>query len=558
MATSADFMRLSPLRGLSPRQRRLLDRRAHVEHTQYEDLLPWAPAVKTVNGRAVLIPAVKRKPGIRLGLAAQQVRSLVDRLVGEGADPAIHLDDPSTPDDEGAEGVTSPRVEIVKQALGDDGLDLVASLSIPAQDLAVCGSFNLGLHWPDGAAWPELVHLDPEWAEPIYASQVRTARARAIAEDLADRAGLIMPGDEDGPHLPVPDGARSQDLAFVRYEWPTDEAAADGGQTQTTDRRIWRRRDYLPDAIVEYEPVEVASSTQARPAFVPLPVEPHMWGVVPLVWLAAPGARAGEVDGPSFLSEPLLSIAAAVDYTRSREGDAVALNCAPLLTLRDVERRGAHAETITGPGPSEVPTDAGAVLELESTGIGGVTGEASLLEMSGEAPKAARDHADSLLDAAASLTGIVRHDPADAGVVQSGLSRRIMLEPTIKTVGAYRAVMGRGLRRFVQVLVKVLRARGVLDGDVDGSIEWPEQVSLTAADLLAAAQALTTASGGPVLSQQSAVRLFAQWAEIEDPAGELARVEDDGAAALAAFRDRMPAPKPAEADPTAPDPAPAA
>ncbi len=558
MATSADFMRLSPLRGLSPRQRRLLDLRAHVEHTQYEDLLPWAPAVKMVGGRAVLIPAIERKPGIRLGLAAQQVRSLVDRLVGEGADPAIHLDDPSTPDDEGAEGVTSPRVAIVEQALGEDGLDLVASLSIPAQDLAVCGSFNVGLHWPEGAAWPELVHLDPEWAEPIYASQVKTARARAIAEDLADRAGLIMPGDEDGPHLPVPDGARSQDIAFLRYEWPTDEAAADGGQTQTTDRRIWRRRDYLPDAIVEYEHVEVSASTEARPAFVPLETEPHMWGVVPLVWIPAPMARAGDVDGPSLLSDPLTSIAVAADYTRSRENDAVAVNCAPILALIDLALRGESAGAITSGGPVEVPTDAGAVLELESIGSGGRAGEVKLLEMSGEAPKAARDHADSLVDDAAALTGIVRHDPADAGIAQSGASRRIMLEPTIKAVAAYRGVMGKGLRQFVRVLVKVLRARGVLDGDVDGSVKWPKQVSLTANDLLALAQALTTASGGPVLSQASAVPAYAQGAEIEDAPGELARVERDAMAALAAFRDRMPAPKPAEADPTAPDPAPAA
>lgn len=536
-----DFMRLSPLRGLSARQSLLLSLRAHVEHSQYADREPWSPAVRNVGGSLRLIPAVEREPAVQVGLAAQTVQGLVDRLCGEGSEPEIHLEDVTTGEREGA------NVDAVAEALGEDAMDLAGSMLVPLTDLVVCGSLNLGFHWPDESPWPELVHLAPEWCEPVYVSQVKGDRARAIAADLAERAGVSVPVDERGPYLPAPAGARGRDLAFLRYEWPTDEADGRDGQTPTGQRKIWRRRDYMPDAIVEYEPIEVRATTARRPEFDPLPVDPHMWGVVPFVWVAAPGAVEGDVDGPSILTPPLLSIAEAVDYTRTREHDAVAINCAPLLHLRDLERAGARQSYgAAGLVTPEIQTDAGAVLETTSTGTGGASGAAELLEMSGDAPRAARELAAGLLEDAAALSGIQRHNPADAGVSQSGVSRRLMMQPTIKRVGAYRGVVSKALRGFVRALSRALEARGVTSGPVVASVEWPEQVALTATDLLAAAQALTTACVGPVISGESATRLFAQLAEIEGGSGEWERMTADSSAALAVLRDRVRTPPPGE------------
>jgi hypothetical protein len=513
------FQELSAYRGLSPRQARLLDLRAWLEGTQYDHRkYTWDQAV--VAGRYV--PTGKRIPSVQSGKAREKADKLVDKLTGDGRLPTLRVSDGG--DEE------TPRAVALRDLLWSGaGLDLAQNLDMPALDLIGVGAGCLGFHRTSKApeTW-EPVYLEPEWCEVVYASQAGGARALQIAEDLVAAGAL----PEGSGRLPIPEGARSDEVVFLRYMYPfASEVATSAGGAQTKTSKRWRRRDYLPDAIVEYEDVEVQSSTQAPVDWVAKPLEPHKWGVVPLVWMTPRGTRAGATDGPSLLSGPVQSIIEAIDRTMSLKDSSVALNCSPPLVTIDVADRRTRLlieQDLAGQNDPS-PADAGAVYNFESIGE---HPSVMLLEVSGTAAKSAEEHLadlDAMLDRA---TGVVEYDQSEAGGALSGVALERMLEPTIARVNAYRSRIGPQLVRLAQKLAKALGW-----ADLDVSVQWPAVVGRTAADVLASAQAFTAATGAPVMSTETGARLFAGDAGLDDPEVEARRVVEE----LEATTEQLPA-----------------
>lgn len=505
------FNELNALRGLSPRQQRLLDLEAVVEGTAYDQLHPWE--ARTTTGEP--LECSKRKPEVLLGFAAEKVKKLVRRLTGAGSLPVL-------------EGV-----EPVKPQL--DQLRLDVSLPLAVKDLVVKGSCAMGFaRLADGRFEP--VYIESEWAEPIFVARAGGPRAKQVADELAELE-VPLPAPAAGDWLLVPPGADSHDLVFLRHEWVVDEEVAEisSGQPRTTVR--WRyRRDYLPHVILEYTPIKVSSDDQYVPAWeLTTAPRPHNWGVIPLVWARAPYAKPGDVDGPSFLSPEVLSLSKAADYIDSMGSDSVKKIAWPQLALIDlVDRVDETNRELGQAGESRQSSSSSYVLDLRSSSMSGQQGRAELLEIRGDGPKVAAEHVERLKRRVGELTGLVDFDQSQASGTLSGVALERMLEPMISTIEEWRGPVQGMLIDLVTKLAKVVGRT------VTPVVRWPRIIDVTPTDLVAAAQALSTATGGqPVMSRETAVRLFARLADIPDVEEELKRLDADTEEELARAREAL-------------------
>lgn len=509
----------SARRGLTARQARLLDLEAVYEGTQYDDLLDWEPATRVVAGVERFVLCCERKPGILTGIVPDKIDKLLDRLVGDGRSPSM---------------TEAPKA--VESALVDEvGID--DTLFAAAKDLVVKGSCAAGFARLDDGRFEPLI-LDVTWCEPIFVAQAGEQRAREVRDELAELDGVDLPAPARGDALAVPKGAESHDLCFLRYEYPyTREERERVGSTSTRTRHYRRRTDYLPHVILEYEDVPVdAENPDAPPAWkLASPPRPHNWGVIPIAWERSRGARPGETEGPSFITPAVESIARAADYAESMKHDAVKLIALPQMAEIDVENIVDRVNAENSLDGRVAPTSSSPAAVLRYRSRMGQKGEVKILETTGAGIESARKHVEDLRGHADRVSGILEHDQAKAAGALSGAALERMLEPTIARVNAYRGPLGRMLERLARKVGVVLKADASKT-----TASWPRVVAMTPADLLSAAQALSTASGGAaVISQQTAVELFAKLAELPSSEDELTRVTGDAEAAMARARDAM-------------------
>lgn len=509
------FKQNSPYRGISPRREKLLRLRqwARGDGEQYEDLKPWDPDIGQDGNK---IPARERQPLVQLDIAGQKTRRLVGLLIGEGHLPSVEYEGGGTDE--------------LKDAI-DNTLRLWDSLESPTRDLTF-GAFALAFHRPDPQRPGELtpVPLEIEWAEPIFVSQAQGSRARQIAAELAEVEGMpALPSDDEGPFLRVPEGAPWDDVAFVRYEWETDEELAEtpGGAT-TRDQKVWRRRDYTADGIVEYEPKVVRGDEQINEEWVPLPFEPMSWPDVPVVWRTSMGARPGDTEGRPLLTEAVLTQCKQADYTASLASEGADYNCAPTLALIDLRDR--RQQVLEERGPAGVsralPTDAKAVLEFASRHDGN-GGEAKLLETSGAATGAAHEHIKRVRDWADRATGIVDHDPERAAGALSGVAMRRLVQPTVDQTRAYQGRLGPAIRLYIDKVGRALAADGVISEARVATLTWPDPVEKTPQDVDDAAEAWGKARNLVGIAQEDAVRGFAEDIGHPDPDGMVQRAAEE-------------------------------
>lgn len=514
------FKEQSARRGFTARQSRLLDLEAVYEGTQYDDLLPWEPATRVIGGVERFVLCCERKPAIQVGIVTDKVDKLLDRLVGEGRVPTLV----EVPD-----GIETVLVEQV---------GIADILLLAAKDLIVKGAAAAGFaRLPDKRFEPLI--LDVTWCEPIFVAQAGDRRAFEIRDELAEM-GIALPASAEGDALAVPPGAESHDLCFLRYEYPFTRDERDGS-TATKTKHYRRRVDYLPHAIIAYEDVPVDEhNVDVPPAWKPLPVRPHNWGVVPIAWARSRGARPGESEGPSLITSAVESLARAMDYAESMKHDAVKLVAWPQLAEIDLDNivDRINAENSLDGRVAATPSSPAAVLRYRSRI--GMKGDVKILETTGSGIEAARKHVDDLRGHADRVTGVLEHDQSEAAGALSGTALERMLEPTIARVNAYRAALGAMLVTLAKKIGVVMR-----EDASKASVRWPRVVAMTPADLQAAAQALSTAAGGAaVISQKTAVELFAKLAELPDAEDELARLEEDADTAMQRAREAL-ASKPA-------------
>jgi hypothetical protein len=504
--------------GLTERQRRLLDLEAVYRGTQYDLLRPWDPPVQRIAGVDRFVPCCERKPSVRVGLITDKADKLLDRLVGDGRMPAFA-------------GLSRD----VERALLDE-LDIEDASYLPSLDLVIKGSGALGFARPKGGRF-EPLYLDTTWCEPLFVCHAGESRAAEIAAEMKALGVPLMPVAK-GDHLAVPKGAESQDLCFLRYEYPYDREEVVAGEAYATKTRTFRRRrDYLPNVIVVYRDVEISDGMQAAAKWeLAESPKPHNWGVVPIEWARSRGARPGETEGPSAITPELESIGRSADYAESMKHDAVKLLAWPQLIELDVDEVGTQAAAEYGMQTTQ-SSQSSQVLRYRSHMQ--KQGEVKALEIQGTGIESAQKHIGDLRGHADRISGVLEHDQTKAAGVLSGVAMERMLEPTIARVKAYRKPLTGMFKGLARKIAIVLGAE-----QQEPTVTWPRVVAMTPADLVQAAQALTVAAGGqPVLSQKTAVMLFANLAEIDDAEKELGEVQSDAEAAMKRARDAL-----AEAD----------
>ncbi|MFH1568520.1 MAG: hypothetical protein ABIL09_11040 [Gemmatimonadota bacterium] len=542
MATTSDIVELTALRGLSPRQARLLTLDAIAQGTIYAEagLLPWE---LDTDEHGQYVAARQRAPGVQAGLAGASVQKLLDKLVGARVFPSIVLSD-------GTDATYPPDVEAVDDALWQEGIDLSSALYNPAHDLVVKGSGALGFTHSGPGVW-EAAPLRTEWCDVVFVSQVTGSRARSYAAQIAKFAPEQVGFDDSGPLLVAPTVARSLDVAFLRYQYRWEEEVPRGGRTATETVIHWLRRDYLPNAILEYLPVEVHSDTEVPQEFFPIPTEPHNWGVVPVVWITPRGTDPGVMDGPSLLTEPVKKVCQAADYEESFAHNAFKVNAAPEKDEIDVRDR-AEGEAVMG-GDSNAylkPADAGAINRYQSIGEHPAV---QLLETSGVALTKGLERAQHFAQLVAKLTGIVDYDQSQASGTISGTALKRMADPLLSRVDGYRGRLGPALQLFVQKLATAMRAEGEISSAVSCEAEWPDVIELTAEDISALATAYGMLRQHSLISPETAIVAIGNALGLADPEGEVGKVQAYEQEAMRRAMETMQATGGVDPDPTADD-----
>ncbi len=533
-ASPGNFLALNKLRGFTPRQQRLLELEAVYLGTQYRGLPEWEQEIglkaDPLTGFIGPVPLCghEKEPRLKAGVLEEKIGKLVELCVGEGRFPTIKTT-----------GSGAKRLqEALKQAR------LQETSRGPCRDLLVKGSGPLAFSiLADGRV--EAVPLRPEWCEPIFVSKVGRPRAGDLAEELALLGVPLTPARSPREFLWTPDGAASDDLAMLRYEYVYHEEAAvqDGGASSVD--AMWRSRvDYLPTATVYYQDVRVWSDTAQAGEWVTDYIVPHGYGVVPIAWARSLDAEPGEPEGPSFITESLRSISEAADRALTRKDASVSVVANPKAYTVDLQDIVADYNATQGL-PSNWQATSSEVLSFKAIN-GSSAAKIGLLEPTGKGPEVAKAHLDDLMAHAQRVSGVIAHDPQTAAGILSGTALERMMEPTIARVNNYRVALGNLFTSFAQ---KLAFAMGL--GVVEVEVQWPPVVTKTSADQQAVAQALSTATGGAaVLSQATATKIAANAFEVEDPEAEVEAVTADAEAAMQQARDMIsqaPPPLPADA-----------
>jgi hypothetical protein len=517
------FSDLSALRGLDERQRAMLDLRAIYEGTQYERVtikgqdqkaLPWD--VDQIGDTRV--PASHRKPMVQIGVPDDIVDRVVDLAIGEGRFPALEV-----------EGDPEGRLRDVM--LGGDDLELAYHAPDQLVDLMTVGSMAVGFAHPvdpdTGFSRWESLQLETEWCETVFAGGREQPRARELAAEVAAIEGSGVETAEDGaPIFAMPEGARSDDLVFLRYQWPVaEEQAATSAGVAKRDVTVWYRRDYTTTAIVEYRPVTVEGDTEQTLSFEALPVEPHGWGVVPIQWAKSRGGRRGDTEGASIFSPALQSLTAAADRSASFWTQAAHVSGSPTLVERDVtddvrdalmlamtSGDSAKASDLVGVGPKSV---------LRYT-TSGTSPDVGFLEISGAGPTALKENTDSLVDLAYETARVARHDPDRMKGVLSGTALKRLNEPTVALAQGFRNILGRAWRLLAGKLAVAMEAEKepVRSEEFEITLRWPEIYKPDATDIEAWGRALALAIQAGISSRKTAIGIMASVLDVEDAEAE--------------------------------------
>lgn len=511
--SAATFIALNKLRGLTPRQQRLLELEAVYHSTQYAGLPPWEQETIRDEGGVRQLCGHEREPRLKAGIVEEKVETLLDMLVGEGRFPDLDIED-----------------EDLKTKVED--VSLAKRLRGPVRDIIVKGSGALAVGLVEGEQI-EAQHLRSEWCEPIFVAKAGSPRAFEIADELTDLE-VALPGPRsDREALWVPDGARSDDLVWLRYEYVYhDEAAATHGAKKKV--RWWRRVDYGPTVTVLYEDVQVYETSQVVPQWRVAEVIQHGWGVVPVAWARSADAEEGEPDGPSLVTEALRSIAEAADRALTRKDESVATVSNPKGYTIDLEDLVANVNLERGL-PAGWRASSTEVLHFQSTGE--KEGKIGLLEPTGKGPESAKAHFDDLVSQADRVSRVLTHDPQRVAGVQSGTALERMMEPTIQRVGTLRTPVEELLKTWISIA-----ARGLGKEPPEVWIQWPPIIRPTVTDIQTLATALSAALSNQLISHDTAVRLFATMAGIDDPDAEVEAVlkeSKDAEKAMQAAREAL-------------------
>ena len=431
---------------------------------QYDHL--QHPFSRERHGMDEYVPLDQRRPSVRTNLLRTLVDDSVSLLFSEGHWPSIKADSPVA---------TAFLATLVQQTA-------LNSIMIDAATAGSIGSVAILFRAIDNRPFFDVmptINLTPEWA-------------------------------------PGPPNQLARVLE--RYKVNAAELIAQGYSVDPQRGKYWFQRAWDVQRETWYEPWPVADDSKAAPVIDASRTVTHGLGFVPIVWVRnLPGGD--DVDGACSF-EAAIDTVIETDYLLSQAGRALKYGSDPTLVLKT-------AGTATG-GPARTGGAASA-LELPPEG------DARLLEINGSAASAVLDHVRYLRSLALEAMHGNRSDSDRVTAAQSGRAQELMHQGLIWLADRLRISYGEGallsLLRMVCAASQKLKG-GVIIGDTAVknldpaglALHWPAWFQPTPSDGLAIAQGIVTAFAGDVVSQESAVRLYAAAIGLDDPAAELKRV----------------------------------
>lgn len=434
--------------GYTPREREANLASLYYWGRQYDHLRPWDAQGVALRDKA---------PAYRVRLAHSIVRTYVDHLFGADNQPTFAV--------EGDDALTASLTEIL------DELDLELRLPEIGRLGALHGMVAVGFHAFEGG------RIDLEIIQGATATVTLGSQDRAQALDRR---------------------IAFDDVLRLVEQWHAPQVGEDGEQ-----REVWHRREWTPDATIEFVPiVDPPDPTALRWIKDEAATVEHGLGFVPVVWIRNLEI-ADDTDGEPLLGPAEFEAEDEINYTLSQTGRGLRYNQEPTLVLSGV-----------GSDPSDEQIrrgDGNTLLLSASIRAPETLPRAELLEIEGQGTEQALAYVKTLRDLIYETTHVVRHDPERAAGAMSGAAIERLKEPTIMMAKLARVYYGRALARLCS---KLLRARGLADGPVPVHVTWPPVVPPTHEDAAQVAATVTMLLSEGLLTRRKAIELLAPYIKV--------------------------------------------
>lgn len=350
-----------------------------------------------------------------------------------------------------------------------------------------------------GRHQPRLVHTDKEAAVKIrklanssklWRTMLETAFCGAVGS-VAVTFRVDRPSEgEPSVHFSiwrakycVPSFDEAGNLSALRLQYQTTygQLKQMGAPGIEPGKKYWFVRDYLPDAEVTYNPVEVKDWNpvdgfhEDGKSFVPWEDESkkHNLGFVPGHWFV--NLAGGKAPDGACTFEDAIPNSIELDYNLSQLGRGSRYNSTPQLVVIGELR---NAQVVRGPMQY-------LHLEAEQKGEEGESqtgrGDAKLLEMGGAGMDAALRLLEFLRNLALEQISASRKDPEKMRGPLSGRAMEFLEEDCADLVSELRTQFGEfGMLPLLKKAIRALK----MDVDEAGiALQWPRTFALTAIDL---------------------------------------------------------------------------
>jgi hypothetical protein len=419
------------------------------------------------------IPLAERRPSVRYNLSRIIVSDSVSMLFSEGHFPTAQADDEATAD--------ALRAIVKDSRLNEVMIDAAMRGSVGSVAVLMRVLGNRVFFSPLSTCY-----LTPEWKADAPDTLASVTEQYKVRGDVLAAQGYTIPADD------------MMAMFWFRRVW--DEQA-----------ETW----FLPWKVHAEKPVipEVDTSRTVT----------HGLGFVPMVWVRnLPGGD--DVDGACTF-EPAIPSQIEIEYQLSQAGRGLKYSSDPLLMIK------------------EPPSGNGDLVKGGNALIVSKDGDAKLLEINGSAAAAVIEYARALRAFALESVGGNRADADKLSAAQSGRAMELMNQALIWLADKLRASYGEGaLLDLLHMVVKAAQKFKLVDkygrpllamkADAEISLNWPRWYAPTATDRKADAETLKVLKDASLLSQETAITNIADDYDVEDVAGEMARIDADSAKAM--------------------------
>lgn len=289
-------------------------------------------------------------------------------------------------------------------------------------------------------------------------------------------------------------------------------ALADLGYTIAPDdlaATFWFQRKWDQQAETWFHPQKKTSN--AQPKIDAKRTVQHKLGFVPIAWIKnLPGG--GDIDGTPTLNGEAIDCQIEVDYQLSQAGRALKFMGDPTLLIK---------ENSSDDGP-RVKGAANALIVPE-------TGDAKLLEISGEASAAVIEYVKHLREVALESLHGNRATNEKIAAAQSGRAMELMNQPLIWLAGKLRVSYGGALAELALMVVRASKQIKLQfrDGTPAGSfaqqeptLTWPRWFAPTLHDMQSRAHTLVALTDAALMSRETAIGILCAEYGVQDADAE--------------------------------------